>query len=530
MGILCLPGSLLAIAQPPCSPVVTLSGNITANRILDKDTLYEISGCVQVMNNAVLTIEDGTVIQFVNNSILMILSDGQINAVGTPMSPIIMTAAATAPGFRAPVTNAGLIIVGQAEINESPLALTCSYNHSTGSANNHNSGSLEYVQFHYLNGSSAINYLANALSLVGVGSGTTLEHIQITHSEANGLGIIGGHPVVQNLYVQDVAQSGIYTSFGAVASLTEVLTMHKDCDWTSVSGSYGLWLENNPNTPTATPLSMVTVDQSSFLGPLYCGCSPDVDFRDGIYLTNNAGLDLKNSLVAGYNGAGLYIEDQLSVNNTSTAIQRVKVNYTSFTDNAIDYDYNPGAATWLGNGCGSTIDDWIDGSAITCGQADNQFSSFATDYNTSICSDFCGQNPAFTLGNSSEIDFIEGSVTVRRGAIQPADNFSYITACPAEAVYCQSAPIMHKAISALQVYPNPPGDIARLSFETEKTGTAQIMVRELVTGRVLYQGSISIKEKGQQSVSIPVSGWKEGLYPVQINAGQTLWQGKISIR
>src|SRR5690606_1988197 len=147
-------------------------------------------------------------------------------------------------------------------------------------------------------------------------SGTTLNHIQITYSEANGLGIIGGHPVIENLYVQNTGQSDIYTSFGTVASLTEVLTLHKDCAWKSASGTYGLWVENNPNNPAAMPPSMVTVDQSTFLGLMYCGCSPDGDFLHGIFLTNNAGLDFKNSLVAGYNGAGLYIDDQLSANNT----------------------------------------------------------------------------------------------------------------------------------------------------------------------------------------------------------------------
>jgi hypothetical protein len=529
IGLLTVVMGFFAQAQPLCAPIVNLSGNINSDRTLDKDTLYRVNGCVQMTNNSTLTIQAGTVIEYQNNSILMIREDAQIQALGTAMDPIIMTSGATTPNGRSMVTNAGLVIVGNAPVNGgATLSLPCSETLTIGNAPTSSSGTVQYLQLHYLSGTTTGNF-EHAFSLAGVGSGTTLDHIQITHSGQNGLGIIGGLPVIENLFVLNTAVHDIHVTGGAQTQLTEVLTLHKDCSLKSAAGTHSLYVANHPSLPSSTPEVMVTMDQATLLGPLHCGCEPDADFQNGILLTNNAGLALTNAVVSGFNGAGIFIDDQITADNTD--IGRVVANNSSFINNTLDYDYNP-AITWIGNGCGTDMSFWIDGSGPTsCTQEDNEFGSFVLGYDGSICDDFCSETPEFTTTGSTTIPFIDGSVTIRRGAIQATDLFAHITACPYGAVYCTPVPLFRSSpASSLEVYPNPATQQAFIAFDAAAAGSATIIVRELVTGRILYQGVLSIPQSGARQVAVPVSGWKEGVYPVQLITPQQMLQGKISIR
>jgi hypothetical protein len=75
--------------------VVTITGEITADRTLTNDTEWDIKGIVYVKNNATLTIEPGTFVigqpGTAPPSALIITQNGKINASGTKSRPIIMT-------------------------------------------------------------------------------------------------------------------------------------------------------------------------------------------------------------------------------------------------------------------------------------------------------------------------------------------------------------------------------------------------------------------------------------------------------
>jgi hypothetical protein len=434
-----------------------------------------------------------------------------------------------APGSRSIKTNAGIVIAGDAQVNTGSLDLPCTPSFAPGSTNTGSSGTLQYVQVHFLSGSSTLDFMANALTLVGVGSGTTIDHVEITHSAGSGLGIIGGRPAVENLFVMNTARNDIYVSLGAQTSLEEVLTIHKDCDLHHEEGTNGLFVENSPIDPLDTPFTLVTIDRATFIGPLHCDCEPHADFQNGIHLDNNAGLDISNSVVTGYNGFGFYIEDIRSAENTDNG--RVQVNYTSFTNNSAgDYGYNTSVISWSTEGCGSSMDSWIDGSAILCGQENNQFSPFNLDYNESICDDYCTTVPEFTLGMNTQIDFIEGSMSIRRGSIQPTDNFTHIDPCPQDKVYCEPAPLLKEAPQSLQVYPNPAQGNATIAFEADETGKTEVVIFEMVTGRVLYKKHVTLRHTGNQEIRISLPGWKDGIYPVQITTSNKVLHGKISIK
>ncbi|MGH7675176.1 MAG: hypothetical protein ACREMV_07875, partial [Gemmatimonadales bacterium] len=89
---------------PPGPAAAVLTGDITASRTLDADTVYTLSGYVKVKNGAVLTIPAGTKIvgdTTAAGSSLWILRGSRIVANGTAAAPIVFTSARAA-GNRAP--------------------------------------------------------------------------------------------------------------------------------------------------------------------------------------------------------------------------------------------------------------------------------------------------------------------------------------------------------------------------------------------------------------------------------------------
>ncbi len=176
---------------PTSTGASTLSGAITINRTLSKDTVYTLSGYVTVGNNATLTIPAGTKIvgdTLVAGSALYILRGARIVANGTAVAPIVFTSA-RAPGNRKPGDWGGLIIVGNARNNRSgsvivegsgsgPGAGTGGIVYTGGTDDNDNSGLLRYVRVEFAGYAVATNEELNSFSLAAVGRGTTMEYLQ----------------------------------------------------------------------------------------------------------------------------------------------------------------------------------------------------------------------------------------------------------------------------------------------------------------------------------------------------------------
>ena len=183
-------------------PSITVSGNITTNTTWTKDKIVYLDGRVIVQAPAVLTIEAGTIVKGkagsdANASVLIVGVGAQINAAGTASEPIIFTGEddQIIPGqIESPnltVANKGLwggvIILGSAPISPSSgttaevegiPAGTAGTTYG-GSSVADNSGTFKYCSIRHggviLSGGNEIN----GLTLGGVGSGTTIDHVEI---------------------------------------------------------------------------------------------------------------------------------------------------------------------------------------------------------------------------------------------------------------------------------------------------------------------------------------------------------------
>lgn len=179
-----------------------------------KDNVYLLDGVVFLEAGGTLNIEAGTVVKFTdradvgNPSALVITPGAKIFAEGTADEPIIFTAAAddvTSPDDLGPTDNAlwgGLAILGNGvtQKNGNPQANLEGIPVSEprglygGDDNGDNSGVLRYISIRHGGRQIVSGSELNGLTLAAVGSGTTLEYIEVYANSDDGIEFFGGAP------------------------------------------------------------------------------------------------------------------------------------------------------------------------------------------------------------------------------------------------------------------------------------------------------------------------------------------------
>jgi hypothetical protein len=175
----------------PGPDVVIVDEDITENRTFVSGTTYILTGFIHVTNGATLTIEPGTTIlgdYEVVGSSLFVLRGSKIEANGTAGAPIVFTSERPA-GQRQAGDWGGLIIVGDGIINRTgPIILEGSgtntnnnypVDYASGDNNADDSGTLRYLRIEFAGYGPLEAAELNGLTLAAVGSGTTIEYVQV---------------------------------------------------------------------------------------------------------------------------------------------------------------------------------------------------------------------------------------------------------------------------------------------------------------------------------------------------------------
>ena len=182
------------------------------------DKTYLLDGLVFLEPGGVLNIQEGTVVKFTANaavgnpSALLITRGAKINAIGTPAQPVIFTAEAddvNDPNDLGPTDNAlwgGIVLLGKGATQKNgnseviiegiPTSETRgTYGMPAGQQDNaDNSGTLKYVSIRHGGRQIVSGSELNGLSLGAVGSGTTLEYIEVYANSDDGIEFFGGAP------------------------------------------------------------------------------------------------------------------------------------------------------------------------------------------------------------------------------------------------------------------------------------------------------------------------------------------------
>ncbi|MFO7844074.1 MAG: hypothetical protein R6V16_09720 [Bacteroidales bacterium] len=183
-------------------------GSGTGTITWTKDKNYILDGFVFVNPGQTLTIEPGTVIraktgQGENASALIVARGGKIIARGTKDEPIIFTVEGDDLAGSVPLQVRGLwggiIILGNAELNTEyneakieGIPISESRGIYGGNKNDDNSGILKYVSIRHGGTNIGDGNEINGLTLGGVGSGTTIEYVEVISNEDDGFEFFGG--------------------------------------------------------------------------------------------------------------------------------------------------------------------------------------------------------------------------------------------------------------------------------------------------------------------------------------------------
>ena len=232
----------------------TIEGNITSDTTLDASKIWLLKGRVSVVDGVTLTIPAGTIIKAAagtgaDASTLIVARGGTIIADGTADAPIIMTSVtdnievggtypSSGPALNENVRGlwGGLLILGKApssfsgdvselQIEGIPTSDTNGLYGGTDAADD--SGSVQYLSIRHGGAEIGEGNEINGLTLGGVGSGTTINHIEVVGNVDDGIEFFGGTVNATNLLVWgqgddaiDIDQAYSGTIDGALVILT----------------------------------------------------------------------------------------------------------------------------------------------------------------------------------------------------------------------------------------------------------------------------------------------------------------------
>ena len=232
----------------------TLEGTISENKTLDASKIWLLKGRVAVENGVTLTIPAGTIIKAASGtgadaSTLIIARGATLVADGTAEAPIVMTSVSdnievggTYPSS-GPALNVdtrglwgGLLVLGNApcslsndvtELQIEGIPTSDTNGLYGGSDAEDSSGSLQYISIRHGGAEIGEGNEINGLTLGGVGSGTTINHIEVLGNVDDGIEFFGGTVNATNLLVWgqgddaiDIDQAYAGTIDGALVILT----------------------------------------------------------------------------------------------------------------------------------------------------------------------------------------------------------------------------------------------------------------------------------------------------------------------
>jgi hypothetical protein len=427
---------------------VELSGRITKDTTLRKGDENILRGIVYIANGATLTVEKGATVKgsFSGSDVaaLVITRGSKINAVGTAEEPIVFTSAAQSPNSG---DWGGIIILGKAAINTSYLSKTGLYQAEGGidnangdglagsgdavvptPLNDDNSGRMSYVRIEYAGYAFQPDKEINSLTLAGVGSGTTIDHIQVSYAKDDAYEFFGGTVNAKYLIAWKTQDDDFDTDNGYSGKVQFGLVI-RDSVIADISNSEAFESDNNATGTAVAPKTTAIFSNITAIGPRATlnnvGSSL---YRGAAHIRRNTGISLFNSVIIGW-PRGIEIDASTGV---STALNiedsTIRVRNVTFAGNTVNYRFTGTAGTTIKDD--ASLGAWLSNSYYN-----NDFLTNAADakliqpfnYTAPDPTPFAGSNGNAKILNGASFSdnkftgdsFFDKAVTFR-GAIAPA--------------------------------------------------------------------------------------------------------------
>jgi hypothetical protein len=295
--------------------VVQSSATGTGTVTWTAENTYILDGFVFVNEGQTLTIEPGTVIkgrpgEGENASALIVARGGKIMAEGTAENPIIFTAEEDDLSrtddlpLDANGLWGGVIILGNSTINRTggtgaiEGVPTEEVRGQYGGTNeDDNSGVFRYVSIRHAGTLIGANNEINGLTMGAVGSGTTIEYVEVFSNQDDGFEWFGG--TVNTRYLVSAFCGDDMFDY-------DQGWRGKNQFWFGIynegAGGTGGEFDGGSNPDDAEPFSIPTIYNATIIG------SGDKDGQNAVMLVDNAGGKIYNSIFADFTG-GIVVED-----------------------------------------------------------------------------------------------------------------------------------------------------------------------------------------------------------------------------
>lgn len=318
--------------------IMQISGNITSDTTFVNTKAYRLNGIVFVKDNAVLTIQPGTIITGAPgtqpSSALIVSQTGRIEAAGTKSRPIIMTSDRPF-GQRARGDWGGLVLLGKAPINVGANANNSGNAAGTffieglqatpesvygGTDPAHDCGTLTYVRVEYAGSILSPNNELNSFTWGGCGTRTTAHHLQAIYGLDDAFEWFGGTMNAKYLVGGLNADDFLDFQLGFTGKVQYGVFYQSS----AARGNRGMEGDNSEFDNGAAPVSNPTFSNLTFIGSRQAGF--DESNAPGVFLRRGARATINNTLIMNFFSSGLEFTDA----NTQTQMNNGQIKMNGF--------------------------------------------------------------------------------------------------------------------------------------------------------------------------------------------------------
>jgi hypothetical protein len=308
----------------PVGDSVIQAGAINVDLTLSNAKAYTLNGLVFITGNRTLTIQAGALIKGAVGSGtiggtpgggLIITKGSKLNAVGTSTCPIVFTSAGAVPKSG---DWGGIVLLGYAPTNADSTTVTVEgINTATapagvdvrfgGNRPLDNSGNIQFVRIEYAGYALSLNNEMNGLTMAGVGSGTTIDYVEVYKSNDDSFEWFGGTVNASHLLSIDGLDDMFDTDNGYTGTISFALGL-ADTLRADQSESNGFESDNDKNGSTRMPYTHPVYKNVTVVGVPATRYKTQYTLPGGLigkygraaHLRRNAEFEINNSIFLGF--------------------------------------------------------------------------------------------------------------------------------------------------------------------------------------------------------------------------------------
>jgi len=300
---------------------IIAGGEYTQDLHLTNDTLWILNGGVFIGakdsadNTNSVTIDPGTRIIGIDQSVFGISRGAKIFAEGTPNAPIVFTGPNTASDPVQPGSSGdwgGLTINGKATINTCPNLGECTAlgegdSGTFGGADDHDSsGVLRYVRVQFAGILFTDENELNGIAFQGVGDGTVVENVQVHANADDGVEFFGGTVNAKNLVITSAEDDSVDWTHGFRGKLQNVLVIQDGN--IEIGADNGIEADNLEADNDASPRAQPWIANATFIGR---------SDTNGALFRRGTGVKVTNSIFTDF-GSCIDVDSSATFTNAGT--------------------------------------------------------------------------------------------------------------------------------------------------------------------------------------------------------------------